>query len=199
MEKTKITHISEGFDFLGFTIRKYLGKFLTKPSKSSVKQLLKKVREIIKANIAVNTEILILQLNPVIRGWCNYFRISAASRTFSYIDNAIFTALWAWTKRRHPEKNSLFKRKKYFCRQGFRNWIFFAKYMTSSGAKVLTLQRAGDIKIERHIKIIGDANPYDPQYLEYFKSRTQKRKANSLKRKKQHRKKTELPEHIKCF
>lgn len=178
MEKTKITHINDGFDFLGFTIRKYRKKFLTKPSKNSVKQFLCKVREIIKSNPTQKTESLIRKLNPVIRGWCNYFRISSASRTFSYIDNAIFKAIWTWVKRRHPQKNCQFMRRKYFCQQELRNWVFFTNVISSKGeVKRLTLQRAGDVKIKRHIKIIGEATPYDPNYLEYFESRTQKKRS----------------------
>ena len=177
IEKSKITHIDEGFDFLGFTIRKYRGKFLTKPSKNSIKLFLRKVREIIKSQPTVKTEELIRQLNPVIKGWCNYFRISAASRTFSSIDHAIFIAIWKWVKRRHPERSNLFRRQKYFCSIKLRNWVMFAKVKDSSGKhEKLTLQLASDIKIKRHIKIIGVANPYDPEYLEYFKLRKEKAK-----------------------
>lgn len=71
-EKTKITHINDGFDFLGFNVRKYSnGKLLIKPAKKSVKSLLDKVRQIVKSNLSSKTEEVIYQLNPVLRGWAN--------------------------------------------------------------------------------------------------------------------------------
>lgn len=73
-EKTKITHIEEGFDFLGFNIRKYKGKFITKPSKKSRKRFLDKVREIVDKNKSSKQQSLIRLLNPVIRGWANYYK-----------------------------------------------------------------------------------------------------------------------------
>jgi RNA-directed DNA polymerase len=69
--KTHITHISEGFDFLGQNVRKYGHKLLIRPSNSSVKALLSKVRAVIKANPQANADHLIMQLNPIIRGWAN--------------------------------------------------------------------------------------------------------------------------------
>ena len=71
-EKTKITHINDGFDFLGFNVRKYSnGKLLIKPAKKSVKSLLDKVRQIVKSNLSSKTEEVMYQLNPVLRGWAN--------------------------------------------------------------------------------------------------------------------------------
>lgn len=81
-EKTKITHIEEGFDFLGFNIRKYKGKFITKPSKKSRKRFLDKVREIVDKNKSSKQQSLIRLLNPVIRGWANYYKGCSASETF---------------------------------------------------------------------------------------------------------------------
>ena len=65
----KITHIAEGFDFLGQNIRKYKGKLLIKPSKKSVKTFLGKIREVVKKNQQAKTGNLIATLNPIIRGW----------------------------------------------------------------------------------------------------------------------------------
>lgn len=104
IEKTKITHIDEGFDFLGVNIRKYKGKLLIRPSKNSVKVLLKKLREKIKTKCSIEQELLIRILNPIIRGWCNYHRHNAAFKTFHKLDRQIFTPLWSWSKRRHPNK-----------------------------------------------------------------------------------------------
>jgi RNA-directed DNA polymerase len=85
-EKTKITHIDKGFDFLGFNIRKYNGKLLIKPSRKSVKSFLANIRDTIKSNKGAATINLIGILNPKIRGWANYYRHAVSKQTFSYVD-----------------------------------------------------------------------------------------------------------------
>ena len=89
-----ITHSQEGFNFLGHTVRKYGDKLLTKPRKSNVKALLAKARECIQSCLAVQTEVLIRKLNPILRGWANYYQHAAAKRTFSRVDDQIYRALW---------------------------------------------------------------------------------------------------------
>ena len=107
-EKTSITHIDQGFDFLGVNIRKYNGKLLIKPSKKNVKAFLDKVRNAIKDNKTAKQINLIKMLNPIIRGWANYHRSVVARETFERVDSEIWRSLWRWTKRRHPEeKDSL--------------------------------------------------------------------------------------------
>ena len=105
-EKTVVTHIDDGFNFLGCNIRKYNGKLLTKPSKESVKAFLGKIRGIIKQNKAAKQQDLIARLNPVIKGWVNFHRFNVSARTFGYVDAQIFRALWKWAKRRHHNKGS---------------------------------------------------------------------------------------------
>ena len=105
LEKSKIVHIDEGFDFLGQNIRKYKGKLLIKPAKKNIKSFLNKVRETIKSNKASTAANLIGLLNPMILGWANYHRHIVAKETFSFIDHEIWKALWQWAKRRHPDKN----------------------------------------------------------------------------------------------
>jgi RNA-directed DNA polymerase len=104
-EKTRITHIEDGFDFLGQHVRKYGGKLLIKPARKNVKAFLGKIRKIVKANKQATTANLIAQLNPMIRGWVNYHRHVASKVTFYHVDTAIFTMLWSWAKRRHPTKS----------------------------------------------------------------------------------------------
>jgi RNA-directed DNA polymerase len=105
-EKTRITHISEGFDFLGQNVRKYGDQLLTKPAKKSIKSLMDKVRQIVKGNATAKQAALIRQLNPVIRGWAMYHRHVAAKATFSSIDSHIWHTLFRWALRRHPTKGS---------------------------------------------------------------------------------------------
>nr|WP_239916830.1 reverse transcriptase domain-containing protein [Salmonella enterica] len=73
-EKTRITHISDEFDFLGMNIRKYNGKLLIKPSPQKVKEFLKRVRQTIRDNPTVSQSTLIWHLNPVLKGWARYYR-----------------------------------------------------------------------------------------------------------------------------
>lgn len=176
-EKTKITRIDDGFDFLGFTIRKYKGKLLTKPSKSSIASVKGKIREVIKANKSTRTARLIDLLNPMIRGWGNYFRHSAAKRTFYRIDHAIWEMTWQWARRRHPNKSLHWIKAKYFQNERNRNWVFKEKKGRTA------LHKLGDIPVTRFIKIRQDANPYDPEWAGYFKDRAHKALMRKLKTK----------------
>jgi RNA-directed DNA polymerase len=113
-KKTRITHIETGFDFLGQHIRKYSGKLLIKPSAKNVKAFLTKVRAIIKANKAASAGHLVVQLNPIIRGWANFHCHAVSKQTFSQVDTHIFRAVWWWAKRRHPSQAKEWIRQKYF-------------------------------------------------------------------------------------
>ena len=153
-EKTKITHINDGFDFLGFNLRKYTGKLLIKPAKSSVKTFLADIRKFIKSNKAAKTENLIRQLNSKIRGWANYYRHVVAKKTFDYVDHNVFLALLAWINRRHPNKSAQWKRQRYFRSRGRRDWVLFASTRSKQGeAMYLDLFHAVSIAITRYIKI----------------------------------------------
>lgn len=171
-EKTRITHIDQGFDFLSFNIRKYSGKLLIKPSRKSIKSFLDKARETIKANANSKTEYLLWQLNPQIRGWANYFRFSVAKRTFKFVDDCIFDSLMCWIRRRHPTKTGEWKRRRYFRRHRLRTWVFFTKVKNKANkTEFLDLCLASDIPILRHIRIKAKAHPYDDAYDKYFESR----------------------------
>lgn len=171
-EKTKITHIKDGFDFLGWNIRKYNGKLLMKPSKANVKAHLGKIREIIKANKTAKQASLIRLLNPVLRGWANYHSHVVAKETFGRVDTNVWSMLWRWAVRRHPNKGARWVKEKYFKTRGTRNWVFAATEKKEDGTKrELTLLRESDTPIERHIKIKAAANPHDPQWDVYFETR----------------------------
>ena len=174
-EKSRITHISEGFDFLGFNVRKYGKelKFLTKPTKASIKSFLADIKATIRVNFGSKTEDLIRLLNPKITGWSNYYRHSAASEIFSYIDNRVYKMLDRWTQKRHYDKGSRWIYQKYFQRNASsRRWHFHAKIKDSKRNNTcLNLKLASDTKIIRHTKIFADAHPYDPSYFEYFQKR----------------------------
>lgn len=180
-EKTKITHIDEGFDFLGFNIRKYKGTLLIKPSKKSLKNFMTKIRGIIDANKGSKQESLIRLLNPVITGWVNYFKYCVASDTFKKADSQIFKKLWQWAVRRHPKKGKKWVAKKYFGRVGNQNWYFISIFSKGDAEKKVTLKKLYDTKIIRFVKIKSEANPLDPDWKEYFDKRTTYKMLLSLK------------------
>ncbi len=180
-EKTKITHIAEGFDFLGQNVRKYHGKLLIMPSSKNVKAFLDKVREIIKGHPQAKQENLIGVLNPVIRGWANYHRHIVASRTFADVDYAIWWTLWRWARRRHPKKGARWVRKHYFHSIGAENGVFCATIPKPQGRQVvIRLFKASHLRIVRHVKVRWDANPFDPACDEYYEQRKRARMLRSL-------------------
>ena len=182
-DKTSITHIDKGFDFLGYNLRKYKGKLLTKPSKDSVKNFLKDIRDTVKSHKTATSWGLIHLLNPKIRGWTNYYRHVVAKKTFQKIDHNIFWLLCRWVKRKHPNKNSTWMKTKYFRSNGSDNWIFHAKTKNQGKLKFFDLFKAGRTPIIRRVKIRGHANPYDPAYKEYFENRKIKKLYYRRKRK----------------
>lgn len=181
-EKTRITHINEGFDFLGVNIRKYRGKLIMKPAKSNVQKFMENIRKVFQSNKTAKTEHLIHQLNPKIRGWANYHRHICAKKTYSKLRSSIFWMFWRWARRRHPDKSTAWIRQKYIRSTGSRNWVPSTKIRKANGKTFyLDLFEITSTPIRRHIKIKADATPYDPAYREYFIKRQLKRhgKVNS--------------------
>ncbi len=175
-EKTKITHINDGFDFLGMNIRKYNGKCIIKPAKSSVKRFFADIRSEIKKQRASKTEDLIQKLNQKINGWANYFNHVCSQQTFDYVDNQIFQAIWRWATRRHPNKGKRWIKSKYFLRDGDRAWAFSAVVTNEAGDRTyVRLRKASKTLIKRHVKIKASATPYDPIHHQYLGERLQKR------------------------
>ena len=176
-DKTKITHVEQGFDFLGFNVRKYRdGKLLIKPSKKSVKNFLKEIRYTIVTNPTIKTENLIRLLNPKIRGWTNYFQHVVSKKTFSYVDHQIFKLILNWAKRRHPKKNLKWIKEKYFPELNSRDWVLSARTINpDSTVSNVSLRIAGQVKITRHVKVQAKATAFDPEYQDYFRNRIDKR------------------------
>jgi RNA-directed DNA polymerase len=180
-EKTTITHIADGFDFLGKHVRKYHGKYLSTPSKQNVHTFLAKVRGIIKANRQATAGDLIAQLNPLTRGWTNYHRHDASKAAFGDVDRAIFQALWRWACRRHSRKPRRWIRKRYFRTIGKRHWVFSGE----QAGQTNHLLAAKTVPIRRHHKVTGEANPYDPDWERYFETRLDVKMAHDLKGRRQ--------------
>lgn len=177
-EKTKITHISDGFDFLGQNIRKYRfgtknAKLLIMPSSKNVKTFLASIRQTIKSMATATQKDLICKLNPKIRGWANYHRSVVSKEIYNKVDNEIWKAVWKWSVRRHPNKNKAWIHAKYFRKIKERNHCFSCevKDENQKESRLLKLLFTSDTIIKRHLKIIGEATPFDPAYEMYFEKR----------------------------
>ena len=175
-EKTTVTHIDEGFDFLGQNVRKYGGKLLITPSKANVASFLANIREVVKANKTATAGHLVMLLNPKIKGWAMYHRHICAKRTFIQVDYAIFATLWQWAKRRHPDKGKRWIARKYFTTVagefGGNHWMFFGEVKNGNDApRPVVLFHAARVRIRRHIKLRAEVNPYAPRWTKYLQRR----------------------------
>ena len=163
-DKTLITNINEGFNFLGWNFRKYKGKLLIKPSKDSIKRFSETIRQTITKGIAWSQEVLIAKLNPIIRGWTNYHNSVVSSDVFQTLDHRIWELLWKWAKRRHPNKHKDWIVNKYWKRSTSRKWNF-----RTEQRELLLLSKT---KIRRHIPLKLQLNPFLD--IDYFRERQNK-------------------------
>ncbi|UEP40131.1 group II intron reverse transcriptase/maturase [Burkholderia sp. B21-005] len=185
-EKTRIVHINDGFDFLGWNFRKYSGTLLIKPSKKNVKTFYRKVEETISSNKAAKQESLILLLNPILRGWAQYHSPVVAKQAYTRMEHLVVRRLWRWSKRRHPNKGKDWVKRKYFHTVGNRNWVFAAPTVREDGSKgLLEMYQLSGTEIRRHKKVKGDFNPFDPTMEQYGEELRQERMWNSMRYRKQ--------------
>ncbi|KKG07021.1 group II intron reverse transcriptase/maturase [Methanosarcina mazei] len=163
-DKTLITNINEGFDFLGWNFRKTRGKLLIKPSKESIQKFVEKVSQTIKSGKSWPQELLISKINPIIRGWTNYHRSVVSSEIFRKLDHILWEILWKWAKRRHPNKSKRWIAKKYWKQSNTRRWNF-----QTENNRLLFLS---DTRIQRHIPLKLQMNPFLDN--DYFHERQNK-------------------------
>lgn len=182
-EKTLITNINDGFDFLGFNIRKFKGKILTKPSKKAQKRFLDDIRATIKENKACKQESLIRLLNPKIKGWGNYYRHGATRDAFHRADNQIFKALWQWANRRHSKKGKRWVANKYWQTIRGRRWQFTSIFNRENGKKdcLSLVNLSSAYHYMQYTQIKGDENPFDPESKLYFYKREKTKMLTTLK------------------
>jgi RNA-directed DNA polymerase len=180
--KTRIVHIDQGFDFVGWNFRKYDGKLLIKPSKKNAQTFYEKLREVISNNLHATQEELIRLLNPMLLGWAQYHRPVVAKDTFSRMDWLLHWRLMRWAKRRHPNKSTTWIREKYWRSIGSRNWVFAVDVAVKDGKeRVMELYNLSSTTIERHTKIKGDYTPYDPRWEMYGETLRQDRMASKMR------------------
>lgn len=166
-QKTHITHIDQGFDFLGWNFRKYRGVLLIKPSRKNVSAFYGRVREFIKRHLHGKQEDLLRGLNPILRGWARYHAPVVAKASFSHLDNLIGWRLRRWARRRHPNKSRSWCGRQYW-RHCDGRLEFAADWKSQDGSRRTTrLYRLADTAIVRHRKVKGGYNPFDPRWEGY--------------------------------
>src|SRR5216684_2065942 len=178
-EKTRITHIEQGFDFLGHNVRRYRnGKFLSKPSRQGVISFLRRIRGLIKANRTATQAGLIATLNPLLG---ELLPARGRQTNLRAVDHRIWQAIWQWALRRHPKKGKLWVRRRYFSVHPRDSWWFATKLSGKKGERreLVKLRR---IPITRHIKVRAEANPFDALWALYFERRDQRRMQETLDR-----------------
>lgn len=187
-EKTRIRHLSEGFDFLGFNIRHYRAektsrsgwKLLIKPSKDAVEQVRAKIKSEWMTHRDTRTEKVIHKLNPIIRGWSNYYRIGVSKEVFSSLDDWMFQREVRYAKRRHPKKGWAWIKTRYWGRSPRSRkaeWTF--RDPENPDLFLLDFART---PIERHILVKGRSSPDDPRLREYWAERNKRRVSELSKR-----------------
>jgi RNA-directed DNA polymerase len=167
-DKTRIVHLEEGFDFLGFNVRRYRGKLLIKPSKAALQRHRKRLAAEMKALRGANALAVIRRLNPIIRGWSAYYRTVVSSKAFAKLDNYMWPLTYKWAKYSHSKKSKRWIVNRYFgnfnsSRQA--RWVFGDR---ESGAY---LRKHAWTKIVRHQLVPGAASPEDPTLADYWAGR----------------------------
>jgi RNA-directed DNA polymerase len=184
-EKTKIVHLIEGFDFLGFNIRHYKVstsktglKLLIKPSKKSVQNIRSKLRTEWRNCKGKPIDAVIKKLNPIIRGEANYFRIGVSSELFNSLDHWLYEKQKRYVKHTHRNKSDKWRKAKYWGRLNLDrpndNWVFGNK---KTGAYMLKYVW---FKIERHVLIQGKSSPDDPKLKDYWRKREEVKAKSEL-------------------
>jgi RNA-directed DNA polymerase len=180
-EKTRIAHIDDGFDFLGWNFRKYRGKLLIMPSKKNVKAFYRKVAETIKASVSLPTVRLIKKLNPILRGWANYHKGVVAKAAFSRLDHLIWWRLMRWGHRRHSRKSGKWIYECYWRQHGSRREFATVAPNRKGVPTRQVLYQLADTPIVRHQKIIGAYNPFDPKWESYGEQLHARRMAQDIR------------------
>lgn len=176
-EKTRIVHVNDGFNFLGFSVRRYKGKCLIKPQKEKVLAFLSELSLWLNEHKQTAAENVISHFNPILRGWANNYKHVVSSQTFSYVSCRIWKMLWKWCLRRHPKKGQHWVRSKYFRPHNNVSWTFCA----ARGDRTFYLFDVTSVKIEPHVKVKGAASPDDPALQEYWQARRERRQAMKKK------------------
>ncbi len=187
-DKTRLSHLTEGFNFLGFSIRHYATpnssrsgyKLLIKPSQNAVNQLKRRLKGIWRQQVGTPTGRLIKALNPIVRGWSQYFRTGVAKEIFADLDDFMYQRAKRYVKRRHPTQSGRWRTAKYWgqAHEDRQNrWVFMDKETDS------TLHKFAWTRIVRHRMVPQNYSPDDPSLKDYW----QQRRMRDAPEKRQHR------------
>jgi len=166
--KTRIVTLEDGFDFLGFTVRRHAGKLITRPSKAAVKRVKHRLAAEMRALRGGNAAAVLATINPIARGWANYYRGAASSRTFAALDHYLWQLTYKWACYSHANKPKPWIVSRYYGRfnpASQDRWVFGNR---DNGAY---LPRLGWTKIVRHSLVLGAASPDDPALTGYWAQR----------------------------
>jgi RNA-directed DNA polymerase len=169
--KTRIVTLEDGFDFLGFTVRRHSGKLITRPSKAAVKRVKHRLAAEMRALRGGNAAAVLATINPIVRGWANYYRGAASSRTFAALDHYLWQLTYKWACHSHANKPKPWIVSRYYGRfnpASQDRWVFGNR---DNGAY---LPRLGWTKIVRHSLVVGAASPDDPALTGYWARRRRK-------------------------
>ena len=184
--KTPLTPLTHGCDFLGQPVRKYAGQLLMQPAPQHVHTGLRNLRHIVQAHKQATAGNLRAQRTPVMRGGATSQRHVVSKAIVIKVDTASLQTLWAWATRRHPQPSGRGVAQQDCQTRPGRQWTFVGTRVGHQGQpQELTLCRAGDVPIQRHVKIKGAANPYDPQWEVYFEARVGVQMTHNLKGRRQ--------------
>jgi RNA-directed DNA polymerase len=173
-DKTRIVHLSDGFDFLGFNIRRYKAKLLIKPSTAAIRRLRKRLATEMRRLRGSNAGAVLARLNPIIRGWAAYYRAAVSSRIFSRLDSYMWRLTYKWAKHSHPNKSKTWAVSRYFGKfNKFRNdrWVFGDRSLVNGRGDIAHLIKFSWTSIVRHQTVNGTASPDDPALTTYWAAR----------------------------
>ena len=170
--KTHITHIDDGFDFLGFNFRAYKEKLLIKPSKDNVNLLKQKIKRTVRE--CTSAVSLITTLNPILTGWGNYYRHVASKATFKGIDNFLWKQIWRWIAKKHPTRTKKYRKSRYFDEHGTRRWQFMDR---DTNLRIVFMKH---IPIKRFVQVKGGQRVFDADAKDYWQKREHINAKNSI-------------------
>jgi RNA-directed DNA polymerase len=167
-DKTRVVTLAEGFDFLGFNVRRYYGKLLIKPSKAAIRRIRERLRTELRSLRGFNAGAVVRKLNPIIRGWANYYRTHVAAEIFDKLDQHLWRLAYKWARFSHANKSASWVIARYFgkfnkARQD--RWVFGDRH---SGAY---LHKFSWTSIVRHQTVWQRASPDDLELADYWARR----------------------------
>ena len=184
-EKTTVAHLDEGYEFLGFHLRRYAdGKVIIKPTAAALKSVKAKVSQTVRGMIARTQDDLIGGLRPVVLGWCQYYQSVCAKRAFTKLDNHIFRRLWWWAKRRHQRKSGRWIKARYWRVEGARQWNFVSDHSRLPLCDHIPIIRVKNLRIKANIFM--DETYFQQRSQDLAQLRMSRRKAQLLRQQNGH-------------